>query len=156
MHNFWNLAAEIVAGEYESRIRHYLPAVEQYEQNVADALRVARAEESAETGALDDLHTTVVSIRETLAAVVEGLGHAVDAGDTPSPEQVEDGAADRYNREVYGFALFAEAVIHDALDQIAAVDGAGGPRMEGRPALVLILVQVTELTALGQAAPDEV
>lgn len=156
MHTFWNLAAEIVAGEYESQIRHYLPAVENYEHTVAETLRVARAEESADTGALDDLHTTVVSIRETLAAVVEGLSHAVAAGDTSSPEQVEAGAAERYNREVYGFALFAEAAIHDALDQIAAVDGAGGPRMEGRSALVLILVQVTEVTALGQATPDEV
>lgn len=156
MHNVWNLAAEIVAGEYESQIRHYLPAVENYEHTVAETLRVARAEESADTGALDDLHTTVVSIRETLAAVVEGLGHAVAAGDTSSPEQVEDGAAERYNREVFGFALFAEAAIHDALDQIAAVDGAGGPRMEGRSTLVLVLVQVTEVTALGQATPDEV
>lgn len=156
MHTFWNLAAEIVAGEYESGIRHYLPAVENYEHTVAETLRVARAEESADTGALDDLHTTVVSIRETLAAVVEGLGRAVDAGDTPSPEQVEAGAADRYNSEVYGFALAAESMIHDALDQIAAVDGAGGPRMEGRSTLVLVLVQVTEVTALGQATPDEV
>lgn len=156
MYTFRELAAEIVADEYESRIRHYLTGVEQYEHTVAETLRVARAVESADTGALDDLHTTVVSIRETLTAVVEGLGRAVDAGDTPSPEQVEDGAADRYNREVFGFALAAESMIHDALDQIAAVDGAGGPRMEGRPALVLILVQVTELTALGQATPDEV
>lgn len=156
MHDFWNLTAEIMAGEYESQIRHYLPAVENYEHTVAETLRVARAEESADTGALDDLHTTVVSIRETLAAVVEGLGHAVAAGDTSSPEQVEDGAADRYNREVFGFALAAESMIHDALDQIAAVESAGGPRMEGRSALVTILTPVADLTALGQAAPDEV